>query len=98
MTRQEAINKIQNIINTAERFRTSYFWGRQGNAASRRAYEKKNSIEEFEWTDGKDVYTAAYSVECSCNHVYAKGHYTKNGKKTTLTAIKNSLVRLQAQA
>jgi hypothetical protein len=35
-------------------------------------------------------------VQCSCANVYVTTTYTRDGKKTTLTAVKNSLRRLQA--
>lgn len=37
-------------------------------------------------------------MSCSCRKVYATGYYTKDGKKTTLTAIKNSYKRLTDEA
>lgn len=96
LNRQEAINKINDVIWTAEKFKNAYFLGSVGNAYNRRRTEEKNSIDYFEWQDGKDVYSAEYTVSCSCKHTYASGSYTKNGNKTNLTAIKNSLKRLEA--
>ena len=42
-----------------------------------------------------DTYTARFVYEESYNNVYAYGVYTRNGKKTTLKAIKNSLKRME---
>ena len=92
---EETVASIKNLIGTVEKFRNSYFWSSKGNAASRRWYEKQNSIPEFSWTESEDSYTAEFTVTCSCRNVYASGYYTKNGEKTTLLAVKNSLKRLE---
>lgn len=88
--------QILDIINQAEKFRSAYFFTPPAGAKMRRSYERYNSRDEITWQDGKDVFTAAFDVTCSCSNVYAKGHYTRNGKKTTLTAIKNSYKRMAA--
>lgn len=88
---------IEKLIDTAEKFRKAYFWTPSNVAAIRRSYEKKHSISEFSWREGSDLYTAKYTVECSSKHIYAHGEYTKNGKKTTLLAVKNSLERLKKE-
>lgn len=49
----------------------------------------------FEWSENGDTYTARFVYEESCNNVYAYGVYTRNGEKTTLKAIKNSLKRME---
>lgn len=90
----EIIESIRKIIDTAEKFRSAYFWSSPSCAASRRWMEKQNSVSEITWDEGGHTYTASYSVTCSCKNVYASGYYTKDGKKTTLTAIKNSYKRL----
>lgn len=88
------ITAVQAIVNEAETMRGAYFFQSPGNARSRRWYESNHSHPEVRWTDGKGTYTASYTVSCSCRNVYASGTYTKDGKKTTLTAIKNSLNRM----
>lgn len=87
---------IENLINTAEKFKSSYFWNPPCHAFERRSYEKKYSIPEFTWEENGHNYSAEYTVSCSCKNVYASGTYYKDGKKTTLTAIKNSLKRMAA--
>lgn len=87
---------IRAIIETAEHFRSAYFFRPPCSASSRRAYERQHSIPEITWAEGGHVYTASYTVQCSCSNVYASGTYTRDGKKTTLTAIRNSYNRLTA--
>ena len=87
--------KIWAIIEEAENMRGAYFFLPPTNAGGRRSYEKYHSHGPITWQDGKDTYTAEFSVKCSCSNVYASGTYTKNGKKTTLTAVKNSYYRLK---
>ena len=89
------LNRILAIIQEAENMKNAYFFNPPTSASARRSYEKKHSHDEITWIDGKDTYTAAFYVSCSCKNVYAHGSYTKNGKKTTLTAIKNSYKRMK---
>ena len=92
------IAKIGFMIDTAERMRNAYFWLPPTNAGSRRAYEKQNSVPTIAWRESGHVYTAEFRVICSCTHVYTKGIYTKDGRKTNLVAIRNSYKRLAAGA
>lgn len=87
-------NAIKTIIDEAETMRSAYFFTPPGNANGRRYYERKHSHDRIEWQEGGHTYTAAYTVSCSCKNVYAYGEYTRDGKKTTLTAIRNSYKRL----
>lgn len=93
----ETINAIKNLIDTAEKCRNAWFWGAQGCAGMRRSTEKKYSVPEFSWEEGGHEYTASFHFQCSCAHNYAWGEYYRDGKKTTLTAIKNSYKRLASQ-
>ena len=92
------IGAIEEIIEEAERCKGAYFWSPAGNAAGRRSNEKKHNHPTVEWDEGGNHYTARYDYSESCHNVYASGYYTKNGNKTTLTAIRNSLARLKAAA
>ena len=98
MKNAEIIASLESIIDAAEYMKNAYFFTPPTNASGRRAYEKRWTRPEIEWTEGGHTYTAAYTVSCSCRNVYAVGTYTRDGKKTTLTAIRNSLHRLQAAA
>ena len=93
---EEIIARISAIIEEAARMRNAYFFTSPMTAGERRSYERQHNHDMITWQDGKDTYTAAYTVKCSCKNVYAYGTYTKNGTKTTLTAIKNSLKRLES--
>ena len=88
------INAIRAIIEEAETMKNAYFFKSPTSAGGRRSYEKYHSHDMIEWEDNGHTYTAKYIVSCSCSNVYAKGEYTKDGKPTTLTAIKNSYMRL----
>lgn len=91
------LDRIESLIREAETMRNAYFFTSPRIANMRRRYEKQHSVDKFEWVDGKDTYTAAFDVSCSCAHVYANGYYEKNGKKTTLKAIKSSYSRLKSR-
>ena len=87
---------IAAIITEAEHMRSAYFFQPPTSANSRRSYERRHSHDTVTWTENGHIYTAAYIVACSCANVYARGEYTRDGKKTTLTAIRNSYKRLGA--
>lgn len=91
----DLIADIENIIVLAEKMRRAYFYTPDSRAVCRRYYEEKHSTDKVEWEEGGCVFAAQFITECSCKHVYAKGCYTRNGERTTLTAIKNSLKRLK---
>jgi hypothetical protein len=93
--KQELIKAIEAVVDTATYMRNAYFFDPPQNAGARRWYEEKHSAEFVKWEESGNVYTAEFTTECSCKHVYAHGYYTKNGKETTLKAIKNSLNRLK---
>lgn len=96
--KRETLEKIEAVIEVAERMRTSFFWKPPTGAMMRRCYEKTNSIETVTWKESGHVYTARFETRCSCAHIYATGIYTKDGKKTTLLAIRNSYKRLAVGA
>lgn len=93
----EIISSLTALIEEADNMKASYFFTPPMGAGARRSYEKYHSHDEIAWTDGGHEYTAKYTVTCSCKNVYARGEYTRDGKKTTLTAIKNSLKRMMQE-
>lgn len=90
------LQEIAAIIAEAENMKNAYFFTPPGAASARRSYEKRHSHGPVTWQEGGHEYSAEYSVSCSCRKVYAAGTYTKDGKKTTLIAIRNSYKRLKA--
>lgn len=92
----DIITALQGIITEAETMKNAYFFTPPASANMRRAYEKKHSHPVVTWQESGHTFTAEYTVSCSCNNVYAAGTYTKDGKRTTLTAIRNSFKRLLA--
>lgn len=84
------------IIATAEKFKNVYFFSSPKNAAGRRSYEKFYSIPKTTFEYNGDTYTVEYSLTCSCNNVYAKGYYTRNGEKITLRTIKKIAAAITA--
>lgn len=97
MSIKEIINALESIIATAEKFKGAYFFTPPGNANGRRSYEEYYSIPFFAFEYNGIEYTCEYRISCSCRNVYAKGIYTRNGSKTTLTAIKNVLKKMKAE-
>lgn len=97
MSKKELVLKVGEIVAEAKEMKNAYFYNSPQKADRRREYERRHSHDEVEWTEGGNTYTAEYNVSCSCANVYAKGNYTRNGKATTLTAIKNSLERMKKE-
>ena len=97
MNRTETINQIRALIAVADHYRYAFYMTPSGSAAGRRLEEKRGTVPEFAWTEGGHKFTACYKVTCSCAHVYASGYYTRDGKKTNLTAVKNSLKRFEQE-
>lgn len=97
MTRAETIENLRLLVRIADHYRYAFYMTPPSYAAGRRCEEKRGTISEFAWTEGGHRFTASYKVTCSCAYVYAHGYYTRDGKKTNLTAIKNSLKRLEQE-
>lgn len=97
MKNDSLLSAIGAIIATADKYRSSYFWTPPCNASGRRSMERRDSKPLVTWSENGHEYSAAFDVRCSCHNVYAAGSYTRDGKKTTLTAIRNSYSRLLAQ-
>lgn len=94
MNTREILSICSAIIATAEKFKNAYFFNSPKNASGRRSYEKLYSIPETAFEYNGDTYTVEYNVTCSCNNVYAKGYYTRNGEKITLRTIKKIAAEL----
>lgn len=94
----DTIKAIERIVTEATVMKNAYYFRPAGIASQRRIYEERHSHPRIDWVEGGHGYSAEYKVTCTCSNVYAIGLYYRDGKKTTLTAIKNSLKRLQAKA
>lgn len=92
----ETVAAVAEIIAQAETCKSAYFWTPAGTAASRRWHEEQHNRDRVEWTEGGHTYAAAYHYRESCHHCYASGEYCRDGSVTTLTAIRNSLRRMEA--
>ena len=91
----DKINDIQAIVDEARRMRNAIFFNSPRTASERWSYEKRHSHDKVTWEEGGHKYTAEFNVHCSARNVYARGYYTLDGERTTMTAIKNSLKRLK---
>lgn len=96
MVDEKIITSIQEIVDEADRMRNAYFFTPPGKYEERCAYGARHSHDTVCWEEGGHSYTATYYVKCSRHNVYAHGYYTRDGKVTTLRAVKNSLRRLRA--
>ena len=97
MTRHELIANLRNIIRIADHYRNAIYMTPPATAGGRRYVERRGTVPYFEWEDGGHKFSACYKVECIGSHIYACGVYTRDGKKTNLLAVKNSLKRLETE-
>jgi len=96
--------QLEKIEAAAEKYRSAYLWSDRGYDYGiepvRQARAERDSVPEVTWTDGGKQYTAEYRVSYTRSQCWPKGIYTRDGQKTTLTAVKSShkrvLARLQA--
>lgn len=100
-TRQELMDlhkHLTKIEDAAEKYRSAYMWSDRGYDYGiepvRQARSERDSVPEVTWTDGGKQYTAEYRVSYTRTQCWPKGIYTKDGQKTTLTAVKSSHKRI----
>lgn len=85
------IDQIRAIVEEAATMKNAYFFTSPSSAASRRSYERYHSHPLVEWVEGGHTYTAEFIVSCSCRNVYARGEYTRDGKKDHLNRDQKQL-------
>ena len=78
--------RLAEIVNRHEKLSKSYFWTPNCNASGRRSAEKRNN-DKFE-TSLLNI-SAENSYRESCHNIYYHGYFYVDGKKTTVTKIKN---------
>ena len=93
-------NMEKNVIETAkriialnDRFRGAFFFTPPSSASERRRYERNNS-EKVEFDHDNHHFVFDFVVECSCHNVYVRRNYTKDGKSTNITTLKNILTKI----
>ena len=97
MTQIETIHKIRALISVAEHYRNAIYMPAPLTMNEVIQEEIRGTVPYFTWWDCNTKFTACYIVKCKYRCIFARGYYTRDGKKTNLTAIKNSLKRLEAE-
>lgn len=93
---KDLFEAYDSLCRSISRTQGCYFWrGDNGNRAARDWRAQQYEIPEFSWVEAGHTYTAAFSFYQTRNRTIASGSYTKDGKKTTITAIRNSVNRLK---
>jgi hypothetical protein len=88
---REMKKRLGEIVERHEKLQNSYFWSPNRNANGRRNTEKRyNDIYENKMYG---IYAENRYRE-SCKNVYYKGIFYLDGKKTTVTKIKNIISAL----
>lgn len=97
MTRTETIRMLRILVSIADHYRNAIYMTPPANASGRRQEDYRGTVPYFEWSEGGHQFSACYKVQCTVSHIYARGVYTRDGEKTTLLAVKNSLKRLEQE-
>ena len=88
----ETKERLIEIVERHEKLRNAYFWTPAANASGRRYNEKRNNdsyVSEILPITAENHYSE------SCKHVYYSGVFYVDGKKTTVTKIKNIIYALE---
>ena len=85
-------NRLKEIVERHEKFSNAYFWTPSQNASGRRNAEKRNNV--FFESSILNI-SAKNDYSESCHHVYYKGIFYVDGKKCTVTKIKNIISALE---
>jgi len=81
---------IENILAIHDKYKSCYFWTSNGNAASRRRQEERDS-NQLEFTFQDDEYKIDQSISISCRNVYYSLGVWRNGQKKDVRALKGLL-------
>ena len=90
------ILRVSQIVDLADSMRNAYFWSGLGNASDRARYDSEHS-DCYSWQEGGHDYYAVFETSSSCKNVYTSSCYKKDGVKTNLKAIRNSLKRMEEE-
>ena len=91
------LKQIKEIIDTARYFRDCYTWYHMPvlSESERKEYEEYHTKPTVTWVEGGNTYSASYEVKMlKDSRIIARGHYTRNHEKTTLSAVVNSYNRI----
>ena len=80
--------ELVELIELNDKFKNAYFWNPPTSASTRRYYEKQHSMMLEGTFNGHDL-DLTFTVDCSCKNIYVSRNYIVDGKKTTITKIKN---------
>lgn len=75
------------FLELSDKYKSSYFWGDNGNAARRSYIENRDYINYDTVVDGVE-YSVYFSVSLSRNNVYVTKTVTRAGEKTTARVIR----------
>lgn len=78
------------FLELSDKYKSSYFWGDNGNAARRNYIANRDYINYDTVVDGVE-YSVYFSVSLSRNSVYVTKTVTRAGEKTTARVIRTLL-------
>ena len=87
---EEQKENFGRFLELSDKYKSSYFWGDNGNAARRNYIENRDYINYDTVVDGVE-YSVYFSVSLSRNSVYVTKTVTRAGEKTTARVIKTLL-------
>ncbi|MBP5673270.1 MAG: hypothetical protein J6X49_12845 [Victivallales bacterium] len=91
---ENKLDELEKLLLTEKKWAGCYVWRNVPNRHTRDWLAKKNTCPEIVWQIGKQTYSAEYRIDSNSHGYLSYGIYTKNGKKTTLTAIKSCYYKM----
>ena len=87
---EEQKENFGRFLELSDKYKSSYFWGDNGNANRRNYIENRDYINYDTVVDGVE-YSVYFSVRLSRSNVYVTKTVTRAGEKTTARVIKTLL-------
>ena len=87
---EEQKENFGRFLELSDKYKSSYFWGDNGNANRRNHIENRDYINYDTVVDGVE-YSVYFSVSLSRNNVYVTKTVTRAGEKTTARVIRTLL-------
>lgn len=91
------ITQLRDLERKVNYLRGGRIWKAPKHFADRRILEDELNTPLLKWIDGDHIYTAEIRVFCGGDSVYISTNFTKDGRKTVYTEIKDSIHRMAEQ-
>lgn len=91
------LNKLVEFKNHCEKYKNSFFWSSNGNAAKRRRDEEKAEFPKYRFEFEGDLFEISSTATVSCKNFYFSKTIKKNGDIKDIRAINKIIKQLENQ-